>query len=772
MAGNSYNDSSISQLVGAERIRTRPASMLGSSGLKGAQHGFTEMYGNSLDERTAGYGDRLDVIYYEDGSVSIRDYGRGVPLGWNDSPKGKNWNWHLIYNELYAGGKYDNGQWYLQAIGKWREFCKDGGQEEKTFYTPICNNLGIRLDDFEISTEYYRSVGDMDIMRTGETTFKVRVNNENWTTVTWEKLNKRLNYLASVGLNGLGAASTQYTSEFFVVKSYRDGKVTSRSFARGIPLVNGKPFDMFSATLDEIRAIPEEIEDTDEPNGTFIHWKPDDTVFDNVNIGGQWLYEVCRDIADVASIELHFEDKQTGRVETIKAGDMDSLTKNHCIEANIVTDEDGTPYIGKVSNFSNGDIRVEGAPFTYVAKCDITFAVTKNPVKHSCYHNSVHMIEGTQYEAVEAAILRFMEDKAKSRGIKLMAQDFQGKIAVFVSSYSNYASFRNQTKDAVDDMFIYNLIYDTLFEKFQVEYGKGNKVIRDMVETVIKEAELRIATKEWQKIKKDAEKVKREKEPEKFVSCTAYEHKEYDKAELWITEGDSAKGCVKDARNKDFQAIYPIRGKGLNVLKSGLDKILKNKEIREIFALIGTGFDLNIKGEKTFNIDDLRFNKIIFATDADEDGYQIRVLLFATFYKLAPELITKGYVYIAETPRFQITLVDGSDVYALNDVERDKALQKYAGRIKKVQRFKGLGEQDAEILRKTTVHPDSRNLIPLNCDLFNETERGMIDALFGADKYNMRKQILTEILGLSADMLEDEAFILSEETDEETDEEE
>lgn len=194
-----YDDSSIDQLLGAERIRKRPASMLGSSGLAGARHGFTEIYGNALDEHSAGYGNRLDVVYYKDGSISLRDYGRGVPLGWNDKDKIKNWNWHIIYNELYGGGKYETNQEALKAITDW--------------------------DSFDPTA---------------------------------------FNYLFSVGLNGLGAASTQYTSEFFEVKSYRDGKCTSRSFERGIPLVNGKQFDMFSATQEEIEAIPEEIVDTDE----------------------------------------------------------------------------------------------------------------------------------------------------------------------------------------------------------------------------------------------------------------------------------------------------------------------------------------------------------------------------------------------------------------------------------------------------------------------------------------------------------------------------
>lgn len=690
-----YNDDSIDLLIGAERIRTRPASMLGSSGLDGARHGFTEIYGNALDEHSAGYGDRLDVHYYADGSVSLRDYGRGVPLGW--SSKWNTWNWHNIYNELYGGGKYNTNQDKLALVKDWA-------------------NLNVK--DFD--------------------------------------------YLFSVGLNGLGAASTQYTSEFFVVKSYRDGKCTSRSFERGIPLVNGQPFDMFSATLEEIKVIPEEICDTDEANGTFIHWKPDSSVFSDTNIGGDWLLNTCRDISGVAGIELHFTDDINGVDITINSGELSDVVKDKC-GSSLLVDENGEPVIFKSNNLSHGTMSLEEKPFIWVCQCDVVFGLTKKEIKPACYHNSVRMLSGAQYEAINDAIYQFLSDKARARGIKLDDSDYADAFGVVVSTYSNYASFRNQTKDAVDDSFIYNIVKTTLFDKLQIEFGKGTQAIVDVVERVMNEAEIRITSKQQAKMIREATKVKREKAPEKFVSCSAYEKKEYDKTELWITEGDSAKGSIKDARDKNFQAIYPIRGKGLNVCKASLESILKNKEIREIFALLGTGFDLNIKGEKTFNIEDLKFDKIIFATDADEDGYQIRVLLFLTFYKLAPQLITEGHVYIAETPRFRIDIAGGEVIYVLNDEERDKVLQDYAGRVTKVSRYKGLGEVDADILKETTVHPDSRNLIPVTCDLQSETERELIDALFGADKYKQRKSIISAVLGCDVEsMMEDNALLIDE----------
>lgn len=263
---------------------------------------------------------------------------------------------------------------------------------------------------------------------------------------------------------------------------------------------------------------------------------------------------------------------------------------------------------------------------------------------------------------------------------------------------------------------------------------------------------------------KQTAKIKREKAPPKFISCDAYEAKRYDEVELWITEGDSAMGAVKNARNKDFQACFPIRGKGLNVAKAQIKKIFANQEIRRIFSILGTGFDLpNLKNEKLFNMDDLKVGKVIIATDADEDGFQIRVLLFLLFYRLAPQLLLEGKVFVAETPRFGILLNDGTRVYARNDEARDKLLEQYRGRVQSISRYKGLGEVNADILRETTVHPDTRTLVPLTIDMQNQTERDVIDALFGADKYGQRKSIISTMLGTNvADMLDDNALLIGE----------
>lgn len=689
----SYNDDSISSLEGATRIRTRPASMLGSNGIAGARHCFTEIVGNALDEVSAGFGDRLEVTYYADDAISVRDYGRGVPIGWNE--KQSHWNWHLVFNELYGGSKYDSGQAYLSSIKDWSSFDE-----------------------------------------------------------------KKVNYLYSVGLNGLGAASTQYTSEYFEVRSYRDGKCSSMNFREGKPIFNGEMCDFFAdkTLLQDIAKYAPNIEDSKEPTGTFIKWKPDPSVFDDIEngIGADWVYNMCRDIAYVAGIDFVFHDEKTGRTEEIKRGDLTDLLVSHY--GNKLYKNDGGEHVFFSNHgFSHG---VKDATTNWVCKADVVIALATAKLKNLCYHNSVKMGGGAQYYGILDAVSTFFTMVSREKGVRLEASDYEEALVVAVSTYSNTASFRGQTKDEVDDSFIREIVYNAVYDKLFFEYKRGNADIVDIVDTAVERAEERIAAKEALRIAKEVRKATRTtKTPEKFKTCKAFMKKDYASAELWIAEGDSAAGAINMARNSDFQAVIPMTGKFLNVLKCSLDKIVKSKVIQNIFNLLGTGMDVGI--DDSFNIDNLRFNKIIFATDADEDGFQIRVLLFLLFYRLAPEIISQGHVYIAETPRFAIHLANGKNLYARDDAERDAIKQQYEGSIKSISRFKGLGEVDSPVLRETTVHPDTRNLIPVTIDFDDEVSVDIIDALFGADKYGLRKPILANLLGQDvADMLEESALNL------------
>lgn len=699
-----YDDSSIDALKGCHRYRNRPASVLGSDGIAGARHTFIEMEGNSLDEVGAGFGNKLIVTFHKDYSISVRDFGRGVPLGWNE--KNSTWNWHLIYNELYAGGKYDSNQAELANITDW--------------------------DNFD---------------------------------------HKKFNYLFSIGLNGVGSVATQYTSDFFNVKSYRDGKVTSMSFVGGVPIIAGKPLDVHNEEYDMTTFVPD-IQDTDEETGTLVHWRPALEAFKEVtndyiveledgtrviNIGADWVFELCRDMAGIAHIELQFINEITGEDITIPAGDLSAVLRDRYGKA-LLGEEDATVFVTK--KFSHGT-SADGSIWICDAEAAIGFA-GRNNLENICYHNSVRMMHGVQYSYADNAIAQFFTDIAAKRGVKLERSDYRDTIVIAVSSKSNKASFRGQTKDGVDDAFIGSIVYDMVFDKLMLEYSKGNKELTEVVNRVVQEAEIRISLREEAKRMREAKKnTSTAKTPEKFLSCINYMRKNYDDCELWLVEGDSAMNAVKQARDAQTQAVLPVNGKMLNVLKSSYDRIVKDAVVGEIFSTLGTGMDLG--RTSMFNLDEVRFSKIIIATDADEDGFQIRTLIFLVFYVLAREIITDGRLFIAETPRFQIKLTDGTSVFARDDAQRDAYKKEYAGRISSISRFKGLGEVNADVLSETTVHPATRNLVPITVDFDDDMTQELIDALFGADKHHLRKSILTQILGSEvAEMLENTKMALEE----------
>ena len=468
------------------------------------------------------------------------------------------------------------------------------------------------------------------------------------------------------------------------------------------------------------------------------------------------MLETCKDIANVCGIEINFEDEATGQNVTMPAGTLSDALKDHAGDR--LTSDEG---IYSADAFDHGTIEVEGKPFIWVCQCDLVFGFTNSEVPVACYHNSVKKRIGVQYEAVSDAINTFMAEVCKQRGIKIDKRDYAGTITAVVSTKSNYASNRGQTKDGVDDAFIFSIIKRCMLDKLRLAYGKGNEFIEAIMQKAVEEANFRREQEALRVLAKAAVKVKREKAPDKFVSCDAYEEKRYKDVELWLTEGDSALGAVKKARSAVYQALYPLRGKGLNVAKASKEKILSNREIRELFAIIGTGLDIHIEGEKLFDIADLKVGKIIFGTDADDDGFHIRVLLFLIFYLYAPKLLLAGIIFIAETPRFGIELNDGTMLYARDDIARDKIIAEHDSSIIRVSRYKGLGEVPANILKETTVDPRTRTLVPIDCDFANQLEVDLIDALFGADKFSQRKAIVSEILGVDiSDIMEDDALEL------------
>ena len=613
-----YDDNSIDQLEGAERVRFRPAAILGSNGLDGARHTVYEIVGNASDEQMSGFGDKLEISYYEDGSISVRDYGRGVPLGWNE--KKQKWNYFLIYEELYAGGKYNDSQEILRDIN----------------------------------------------------------NRDAWSTFNI----KDYPYLITVGLNGLGAAATQCTSEYCVVSSFRDGIKRTMKFEKGAHI------------LDELLEEP-----TEEANGTFVHWKPDNSVFTDVNLGHKWVEKLCKNLSYTADFDVIYNYK--GKVTKFERSTIEEQMKAD-VGSTFVVDR----FQHEVDE--SGDVCI----------CFSNIAIGPGGRGNEFFHNKVEIRGGVHAEAVNMALSVFFEDRGRERGLRIKNSDYSGKLSTIVSTLSNKVSYRGQTKDSLDDMYVFRCISRAIVGKLKLEWEKGTDWLLDVVEEVIKNAENRIAVTELSKNIRDIEKtVKSAKVTHKFKSCEAYDKKKYDQVELLIVEGDSAGGSAKEGRDDRYQAILPIRGKSLNVFKATINKIIENAEIKSLIGVLGCGVDIGIDGVESFDIDRLKVGKILFCADADIDGKHIRMLLFLIFYKLFPELLYRGLVYIVETPLYTIINKKGESIFCVDEQElAEKREEIGEGNIKEITRFKGLGEANPQQLWDTTLNPETRKLTQIKID--------------------------------------------------------
>lgn len=653
MLSKQYDDNAIRKRKGADRIRLAPAAMLGSNGLDGAKHTVIEIVGNVTDEKLAGYGDKMEMTLHEDGSISIRDYGRGVPLGWNNVEK--EWNYFLVYEELFAGGKYDKNQDILKEI------------DEKNLWSTF------KITDYP--------------------------------------------YLISIGLNGLGAASTQFSSEFFTVISYRDGKASRMDFSKGYHV------------LEELQ-----VEDTIEPNGTYIHWKPDIEVFTDVNIPSKWLERLCNSLSYVAGFNITFNNK--GIVKEYKARDIYGMMK------------DTTGYVAKAHNFVHvvdnvGDICI----------CDANVAIGPKGNGSEFYHNMVEVSGGSHSTAVNSVLYQFFSDIGKANGIRIRDVDYAGKFSFIISTLANKMSPRGQTKDSVDDMYVTNCLVDGIADTFRQEWEKGTDWFVKIVQSVITDAKNRIAVAEMSKNLREIETAtKKLQVSDKFISCQAYEEKKYNGLELFIVEGDSAGGRAVTARDSRYQCILQIRGKSLNLYKAGIEKLIANKEVQDFIAAIGCGVELGIEGYQSFNMDKLRFDKIIILADADVDGEHINMLEFVKIFKLCPELIYQGKVYVAVSPLYCINTVDEQQIYCMNQEELDAKSEEIGkANILSIDRFKGHGETSAEGLWNTSMNPATRTLKQIKVDLNDMDVWDTLEVLFGKSTAMRKKAILGELLGTDYD---------------------
>lgn len=663
-----YNDDSIDSLEGEERLRRRPEAVLGSKGIEGAMHGFTEILGNALDERSSGYGDRIEGGVEKTGHLWIRDYGRGVPMGWNKA-KGR-WNWDLVFCELYAGGKYD-----------------DKGVQEK--------------------------------LRTLKT------------QADWDNFDYREHsYLFSVGLNGLGATATQYTSRDFQVISYRNGKASEMRFERGKPI------------WTELT-----ITDTEELNGTYIRWMPDDEVFSAVRIDPNWVRESFERMSYISNLETAYY--HGGRFEEgVKVDNYSARNIRDLVMELAETEDHG--YREDLTHI------VDGAGDICVMKSEIAIAFGKGANRF--FHNQVKINGGSHQSAANEVTHVYFRDLFRKDGIKLKPIDTVDILVFVMSTFANKQSYRGQTKDSVDDTYIFNGLYDSAVHILEDARARREDWILEAIATVKDKAEKRAEVEALRSQVLAVNKATRSRDmPEAFVGCKSYGSKPKE-TELWLLEGKSASNSFKNARDAQFQCFFPLRGKSLNVFKKSLKDIFNNEEIKGLISILGCGVDIGLEDMATFDMKKLKVDKVIFASDADIDGYHIRILLFLIFYKLFPELLFEGKVYVAETPLYGITDKNNKMHYAYDEETRTQLLKELGGprAVKKQERYKGLGQVDAPILRETTVHPSSRRLKQIKIDRNDMEVYDVVEVLFGKSTARRKEVILTQLLGVPAGDLLDE----------------
>jgi len=528
-------------------------------------------------------------------------------------------------------------------------------------------------------------------------------------------------YEYSLGLNGLGACATQYSAEYMDVSSYNGTQVSTIHFRRGEPV-----------SELEVR----ELGKNERRTGTVIRWLPDLEVFTDIDIPAEFFEDTLKRQAVVTggiTFELHVEQEDgtfTDQKYLYENGIRDYITE--LAGENSLTQ----PVMWHLE--TQGRDREDKDE--YKLKADFSFCATNHNPRLEYYHCASYLEHGGSPDrAVRVAFVSALDKYLKNSGkynkneSKITFNDIADSLLLVINSTSTLTSYENQTKKAITNKFIYEAMADFLKQQLEIYFIEnpleaerlGNQVLvnkrsRESAESA------RINIK-----KKLTGNMDITNRVEKFVACRS---KDPSIRELYIVEGDSALTSCKLSRNAEFQAIIPVRGKTLNCMKVGYERIFKSDIITDLLKVIGCGVEINgkVKGDITpFDLSALRWSKIILCTDADEDGFQIRTLLLTLFYRLLPTLLQEQRVFIAETPLFEITTKDDT-YFAYNEFEKAAILKKLGSKKYSLQRSKGLGENSPEMMAKTTMNPATRRLIAVTPADAEETNR-IFETLLGDD---------------------------------------
>lgn len=598
MAKVAYDASSISVLEGLEAVRKRPGMYIGSVSRKGLNHLIYEIVDNSVDEHLAGFCDKITVILEKDGSATVIDNGRGIPVGMHS--KGVSAE-RVVFTTLHAGGKFDD-------------------------------------------------------------------------TV----------YKTSGGLHGVGSSVVNALSAYLDIKVRRDGLIHHDRYEKGEPIV--ELLDGLLPTIGKSKVT-----------GTEINFLPDDTIFEKTRFKASEVKSRLHETAYLnPELTIIFEDRRGEEAEHVEYHEPDGIigyVKD--INKNKETVHEPVYFKGETDG-----ITVEGA-FQFVNEFH-------ENVLGFC--NNIYNAEGgTHLTGFKTIFTTVMNSYARELGIlkekdaNFTGVDIRNGMTAVISIKHPAPRFEGQTKTKLDNQDATKATSKVAGEEIQRYFDKNLETLKAVLSCAEKAAKIRRAEEKAKTNLLVKQKYSFDSNG-KLANC---ESRDQNKCEIFIVEGDSAGGSAKTARDRNFQAILPIRGKILNVEKASIDKVLANAEIKTMINAFGCGFSEGYGND--FDITKLRYDKIIIMADADVDGAHICTLLLTLFYRFMPELIYEGHVYIAMPPLYKAMPARGEEQYLYDD----KALERYRKTHKgsfTLQRYKGLGEMDADQLWETTLNPETRKL--------------------------------------------------------------
>jgi DNA gyrase subunit B len=618
-----YDATSITVLKGLDAVRKRPAMYIGSTGARGLHHLVYEVVDNSIDEALGGFCNKIVVTLHSDGSASVMDDGRGIPV--DKHPVQKRPAVEVVMTMLHAGGKFDHKA-----------------------------------------------------------------------------------YRVSGGLHGVGVSVVNALSEWLEVAIHQNGKIYKQEYDRG-----------------KIRADLR-VDGKTKLTGTHIRFQPDPEIFDTTEFSFDNLSQRLRELAFLnkgVQIEIHDEKSEKSHIFKYDGGVI-SFVK--FLNENKNTLHRKPIYFER----QRDDLRVEVALQYNDGYMENIFS----------FVNSISTHEGgTHLIGFKAGLTKTLNSygqknnmfKNHKRG--LSGDDVREGLTAVLSVMMSNPQFEGQTKTKLGNSEVRGLVESVVSEGLGEFFEETPSVTKAIINKCIVAARSRDAARKARDLTRKRSALETGMLPGKLADCSLTDPK---LCELYLVEGDSAGGSAKQGRDRQFQAILPLRGKIINVEKSPLDKVLSNEEIKMMITAVGTGI-----GEEDFNPEKLRYDKIIIMTDADIDGAHIRTLLLTFFYRHMPELLKQGHVYIAQPPLYRVKK-GKTEIYAYNDDERDRAMERLGKKGSMLQRYKGLGEMNPEQLWNTTMDPERRTIRKVTLEDAVEADR--IFTILMGDKVEPRRKFIEE----------------------------